>query len=378
MSRRRGNNEGTIARRADGRWEAKISLPGGQRRSFYGRTQREAQEKKTAALHAVQRGIPVPGDALTVKDLLGAWLRDSAAQRVRPTTLKSYESKVRNHLIPAIGRVPITRLTPQHVEKMMNDQLAAGVPPRSVHHHRAVLRAALNVAMRWGLVDRNVASLAAPPHIPDREVRALNTADAQALLTAVSGDRLEALFTVALAVGLRQSEALGLQWGDVDLEGATLTVQRTLQRVDRAYRFMEPKTQRSRRTIGLPLPVVRSLREHRARQLENRLRAGSTWEGAGCGNLVFCDEMGAPLSGTHVTRRLQALLRAAGLPEMQYHGLRHGAATLMAAQGVTARDAMETLGHSQISTTMEIYTHVAPEVQKDVAVRMAKALWGQS
>jgi len=378
MSRRRSNNEGTIVKRADGRWEAKISMPGSQRRSFYGRSQVEVKEKKTAALHAVQRGIPVPGDQLTVEGLLGAWLRDSAAQRVRPTTLKSYESKVRNHLIPAVGRVPIMRLTPQHVDKMMNDQLAAGIPPRSVHHHRAVLRAALNVAMRWGLVDRNVAGMASPPPVPDRKVRAMSAADGQALLAAVRGDRLEALFTVALAAGLRQSEALGLQWGDIDLDAGTLSVQRTLQRVDREYRFMEPKTQRSRRTIGLPLPVVGSLREHRSRQIEGRLRVGSAWSGADWGDLVFCDELGAPLSGIHVTRRLKALLRAAGLPEMRYHDLRHGAATLMAAQGVTARDAMETLGHSQIATTMEIYTHVLPDVQKDVARRMERALWGQT
>ena len=261
---------------------------------------------------------------------------------------------------------------------MLTDQLAAGMPERSVAHNRAVLRNALNTALRWNLVARNVASLAQPPSVPQREVRVLTTPDAQRLLNAVRGDRLEAVFSVALGLGLRQSEALGLQWDDVDLDGAQLHVWRTLQRVDGEYRFFGPKTARSRRTIPVPPPVMRALHVHRARQMEERLRVGPAWQGATWGNLVFADEAGQPLSGFHVTRRFKALLAAAGLPDMRYHDLRHGAASLMAAQGVPARVAMEVLGHSQISTTMEIYSHVTEESQRDAVNRVAEALWGTS
>ena len=212
--------------------------------------------------------------------------------------------------------------------------------------------------------------------VPEREITPLTPTSARALLDAVRGDRLEALFTVALDCGLRQGEALALRWTDVDLARATITVRRSLQRVGREWQFTEPKTARSRRTIPLPAPVTASLREHRAHQLEERLRVGTAWEGQEWGELLFCDELGRPLSGFHVLRRFRELLALAGLPSMRYHDLRHGAASLMAVQGVPARVAMELLGHAQIGTTMNIYAHVAPELQRDAAERVGQALWG--
>ena len=319
--------------------------------------------------------MPLAGERLTVGQFLEIWLKDSAARKVRPRTLTRYQGIVRLHLVPAFGRVPLARLMPAHVERLLNIGMAAGQSPQSVAHWRAVLRTALNIAMRQGLVGRNVASLAEPPHIPEREVHPLTPTAARALLDAVRGDRLETLLTVALACGLRQSEALGLQWQDVDLDSGTLTVQRTLQRIDGAYRFLEPKTRGSRRTIALPKPVAASLHERHTRQLTERMRVGTAWQGNQWGDLVFTDETGGPLAGFHVTRRFRALLKLAGLPPMRYHDLRHGAASLMAAQSVPARVAMEILGHAQISTTMNIYTHVAPELQRDAAERMAASLW---
>jgi len=379
---RRGNAEGSIYHRADGRWEARASLGCAdgrrQRRAFYGRTRQEVARKLQAAQRALADGLPLPGERRMVGDFLEVWLKDSVALKVRPRTLQRYQEIVRLHLVPALGRVRLAKLTPAHVERMMNEALAAGQSPQSAAHHRAVLRTALNVAMRWGLVGRNVASLASPPRVPEREVRPLSRADARALLEAVKGDRLKALFTVALAVGLRQGEALGLRWQDVDLDGAALSVQRSLQRVGGQWLFLEPKTPRSRRTVPLPAPVVAALREHRARQLQERLRLGPAWEGETWGDLVFADEAGGPLSGFHVRRRFYMLLAMAGLPPMRYHDLRHGAASLMAAQGVPMRTAMEMLGHSQISTTANIYAHVAPELTRDAADRMEAALWGQS
>ena len=375
MVKRRGPNEGSIYKRKDGRWEAAISLGNGKRKRLYGRTQREVQEKKVAALNSLREGLPLAGERLTVGRFLETWLREHAAHSVRPATLRSYQAKVRN-LIPALGGIALVKLTPRHVERMMADQIRAGVAPRSVAHNRAVLRNALATGMRWGVVARNVANLAEPPLVPEWEVRALTLDRAQALLRAVEGDRLAAVFHVALGLGLRQSEALGLRWSDVDLSEGSMRIQRTLQRVDGAYRFFDPKTPRSRRTIPIPPPVVRALRDHRARQLSERLKVGSAWQGETWGGLIFTNEIGEPLASFHVTGRFRSLLKAAGLPDMRYHDLRHGAATLMAAQGVPARVAMEVLGHSQISTTMEIYSHVADESQRDAVNRVADALWG--
>ncbi len=376
---KRGSNEGSIYWRKDGRWVASLSLgyQGGRRRRkhFFGRTRQEAARKLQQAQRALADGGTLTAERQTVGSLLETWLRESAAKRVRPRTLERYEGIVRLHLIPALGHIRLNKLTPAHVDAMMNRALKSGGSARSVAQHRAVLRRALNVAMRWGWVTRNAASLSEPPRVQEQEIRALTPKDAKALLEAVQGDRLEALFTLALASGLRQGEALGLRWSDLDLEVGVLTVRRTLQRISGLWRLMEPKTARAHRTIPLPAAVVASLREHRARQLKERLRSGRAWEGQDWGDLVFTDELGRPLSGFHVLRRFKALLAAAGLPTMRYHDLRHGAATLMAAQGVPARVAMEILGHSQISTTLNIYTHVAADAQREAVERVGAVLW---
>ena len=178
---------------------------------------------------------------------------------------------------------------------------------------------------------------------------------ARRILEAVKGDRLEALFTVALALGLRQSETLGLRWSDVNVDAGTMSIQRTLQRVNRAFTFFPPKTTRSRRTIAMPSPVAAALHQYMKRQLEERMLLGKAGVGDTWGALVFTDQVGRPLTGFHVSRRFRKLLQLAGLPPMRYHDLRHGAASLMAAQGISPRVAMEILGHAQISTTMNIY-----------------------
>ena len=375
---RRGRGEGSIYKRKEGRWAAAISLDGGKRSYLYGKTRAEVATKLRGAQQARANGLPFADGRMTLGEFLHTWLFDIASTRVRPRTWQGYEQIVRLHLTPALGQVRLAKLSPPHVERMMKDGLAAGRSPRAVAHDRAVLRAALNAAMKWGLVGRNVAMLTDPPRVPEAEPHALSRADAQRILTAVEGDRLEALFTVGLAVGLRQSEALGLRWSDIDLRTGRLSVGRALQRYDRDFHLDEPKTKRSRRTVALPGPVVQSLREHRARQLEERLRAGPAWVGERWGDLVFSNETGAPLHGTTVARRFKQLIAEAGLPPMRYQHLRHGAASLMAAQGVPPRVAMEVLGHSQISTTMNIYSHVAPESQQLAADRVAEALWGAS
>ena len=223
--------------------------------------------------------------------------------------------------------------------------------------------------MRWDLIGRNVAALVDAPTVPKREIKALTVSNAKAILDAVTGDRLEGLFTIALAVGLRQSEALALQWSDIDLEGGSLRVERVLQRVGGEYRFFDPKNDSSRRTVPLPRELRTALHKHRARQLEERLKAGSAWQS---------DEFGTPLSGYHVTRQFRKLLEGSGLASMRYHDLRHGATSLMAALGVPVGVAMEILGHAQISTTMNIYAHVAPEYQRDAMERVVTAISAES
>ncbi|MDO8751537.1 MAG: site-specific integrase [Dehalococcoidia bacterium] len=374
-SGKRGNSEGSIVQRKDGRWCARVSLPNGGRKSYYGKTRLEASKKLQQAQRTLADGLPVAGERQTTGDFLEAWLRDSAAPRVRPKTLKGYADMVRLHIVPVVGRIPLARLNPQNVEAVLASVSAKGLSARTVGRCRDVFRNALNHALKHGLVGRNVAALADAPTAPAREITALMPNAARRVLAAVKGDRLEPLFTVALACGLRQSETLGLRWSDVNVDAGSLSIQRTLQRVNGAFTFFPPKTARSRRTIAMPAPVAAALLQHMKRQLEERTVMGAAWEGDAWGALVFTNEVGGPLTSFHVSRRFSKLLQLAGLPRMRYHDLRHGAASLMAAQGVSARVAMEILGHAQISTTMNIYTHIAPELQKEATEKMADALW---
>jgi len=370
---RRGHGDGTIfQRKKDGKvvdgWIAEISLgPGAGRETFYGKKRGDVQEWLTAKLREKQLGLSRTGKRITTGQAMTQWLEQVAKPRVRPATYTRYSGLVMQHLIPSIGTVPLERLTPRHVQTMLNAKAAEGMAPRSGHHLRAVLRTALNQAVRWGDVPRNVAALTDSPRIEAHAITFLDAAQAGQLLAAARGERLEALYAVALALGLRQGEALGLRWQDVDLEARQLHVRHALQRIDGQLQLVEPKT-RSRRTITMPATVVNALREHQRRQLKQQMRID--------GGFVFAHTDGSPLDGTVVTHQFQKILKAAKLPRIRFHDLRHSCASLLLAQGVSARMVMETLGHSNISTTMDIYSHVMPSLRQEAADAMDRVLVG--
>jgi integrase len=374
--KRRGKGEGAIFQRGgDGRWVATLTLEGGgkrQRKSFYGRTRAEVAKRLTAALKAQQDNLAIPSERQMVGAFLDAWLNDVATQGLRPRTLASYRMIARLHLNPELGRIPLARLSPSDVQRYMTKMRASGLSTRTVQYHHAVLRRALQDAERWGKVSRNVARLVSPPRVERPEIRPLTAEQARVLVDAISADRHAALYLMALGLGLRQGELLGLQWTDVDLEAGTVSVNHTLQRYGRGYHLDPPKTDRSHRTVALSASLVQQLKAHRTLQLAERVHAGPAWQGEEW-NLVFCTEAGIPCYGSHLTRRFQSLLKSLGLPRQRFHDLRHAAATFMLAQGVDLRVVMEVLGHSQIGTTANTYAHVRVEATR-AAVEQVDAL----
>ncbi len=370
---KRGNCEGSVYRRADGRWAASVSLETGKRKTYYGKTRAEASKKLAEALRDQEHGLPLVGGRVALAAFLRRWLEDSARPALRPRTYESYAMIVERHLIPSLGHISLLKLTPDRVQAYMNEKRAEGLSARTVQYHHAVLRRALGQAERWGLVFRNVARLVSPPRVQRSEVRPLTPTEARVLLEAIKGDRLEALYSVALGLGLRQGEALGLTWSEVDLDAGELKISQTLQQFGGAFHLVEPKTAKSRRTMAIPKPLLAALRAHRMRQTEERLRLGEAWQDSW--GLVFTTEAGEPLDATKVTRRFQAILEKAGLPRQRFHDLRHAAATYMLSQGVPLRVAMEMLGHSQIAVTANTYSHVLPELQRDAAERVGALLW---
>ena len=340
---------------------------------MYGKSRKEVREKLTRALRDRDMGLPVPTDGRTSVDrFMTEWLKDGASASVRPRTLAGYALITRKHIVPRIGRIRLTELTARDVQTMLNGFTADGASPQTVRNIHAVLRRALNHALRWGLVQRNVATPVDLPRLNRTEVRALSPSDARLILDAVEGDRIGPLVSVGLATGLRLGELLGLRWRDVDVDGGSLRVRHTLQRLrGRGPQLAEPKTARSRRTIVLGPTVIAALKARRTQQLQERLWAGSRWRE---GDFVFSTTVGTPMIAGDVTARFQRLLRAADLPRMRIHDLRHGAASLLLSQGVHPRVVMQILGHSTIALTMNTYSHVIPALERDAADLMEIAL----
>lgn len=371
---KRGANEGSIYQRKDGRWCASFDTGFGdgkrKRKHFLGRTRGEVQERLREALSAKSKGMPVSTPRQTLEVFLGTWL-----ETIKPTvgirTFESYESIVRVHLIPDLGRMQLANLAPEDIIKLMGRKAAAGLSPTTVRYIKRILGAALKHAMNWSLLGRNVAAIVPSPKIDRPEARSLSPDEARQFLLALKGDRMEALFVVATALGLRLGESLGLSWTDVDFDKGTLTVRKQLQRIGGTLVLTDPKTRRSRRTIAIPSIAVEALRAHRIRQFEERLIAGDRWVENG---LVFATTIGTPFEQRNVRRHLDLALGKAGLPRIKPHTLRHTAASLLLAQGIHPRVIMETLGHSQISTTMDLYAHVVAEVQREAADSMDQIL----
>jgi integrase len=371
--RKRANGEGTLFRRSDGIWIGRLTLSDGRPKQVSAKTQAVAKRKLEEARVAVAQGLPVTSDRETVGDFLQRWLVNSIKDNRRRKTYEGYEGNVRLHITPYLGRVPLSRLTPKEVQGLMITLRQKGLSPRSVQYVRATLRAGLQQALKWGLVARNAAALVDPPRVEHDEVEPLTPEEARRFLDAVSGDRLCALYSVAMALGLRQGEALGLRWEDIDLAEGQLRVRVQLQRADGKFDLVDVKTRRSKRPVDLPAPLVEQLRAHRTRQLQERLLMGERWEDWG---LVFTTSWGMPLHRSDVTRRFQRALSRLGLPRKRFHDLRHTCASLLLAQGVPLHEVSELLGHSGIQITKDVYGHLYCDRRREVAAGMGVFLWG--
>lgn len=378
MSSRRGHNEGTIVQRSDGRWAAVVNLGTGpdgkrKRKSFYGKTRKEVAEKLKIALRDQQLGLPIAPERQTVKQFLTRWLTESAKPTLRPTTFATYSIHVRVHIVPALGHIPLQQLSPQDVQAFINHKLEPGLSPRSVSDIYAVLRRALNQAVKWSLVPRNVATIVDTPRVPRKQMRCLTPEQARKLLVTVQGDRLEALYSVAIALGLRRGEALALKWEDVDLDLGILHIKAGLVRIEGKLQRVEPKTAMSRRTIRLPWVANVALRAHKERQSEDREIAGARWNEMG---LVFPSQVGTHLEPRSFKRNLDRALQKAGLEHIRIHDLRHTAASLMLAQGVSPKMVSEILGHSRVGITFDTYVHIYDAMRQEAADMMDLVLKG--
>ncbi len=367
---RNANGEGSIWKRTDGRWVGATyaaTNTGGRKRVYvYGKTRAEAREKLTALQRELDRGVRVPVENWTVQEYLEHWLRDVVKPNRAPKTHQGYELVVRRHIAPRIGRKKLRALSVQDVRRLVQELQDSGLRPRGVQYVHSTLRAGLQNAMRDELVTRNVAKLVQVP-TPRYEVgRGLTPDQARTLLASAEDDRLFALYVVAVYLGLRRGELLGLQWEHVDLDEETLQVVQTLQRVDGQLQLLPPKTRTSRRTIPLPDPVVEALRAHKVAQNKERLAAGERWTDSG---MVFATTVGTPIEPDNLSRSWYKVRTVLGDPLPRFHDLRHTCVTLLLTEGVAPHIVQQIVGHSAIDVTMTIYAHTSLD-EKRKALRL--------
>lgn len=374
---RRGNNEGSIFQRADGRWVGQVALPGDsrvqrRRKTVYARTRDEARRKLIETQKQLLDGLNISTGRGTVANFIKEWLA-SIRPSVRYKTFETYEGILRNHVVRHIGHIQLARLSAPDIQRMYVDLLAEGRSPSSVAKLHSVLHNMLGKAVRWDRLIRNVSELVDPPRPVRREKVMLSPDQVRGFLNAVRGHRLEALFTLAITTGARSGELLGLTWGNTDLEQGVMSIRQSLQKLEDGYGLGDPKTKRSRRDVALPVLAIRSLKSHRSRQAAEALRLGAAWSNDL--DLVFTTRFGTKLNSNDVlSREFRPLLQRAGLPtQLRFQDLRDIAASLLlASQPVT--DVSDMLGHADPSITMRVYAHALPGAPRRMADAMDKLL----
>lgn len=342
-------------------------------------TMKEAKTGRSLWLADIERGTAIDATKMTTGDYLAHWLDAAAKNHVRRSTLASYTGLVNNHLIPALGSVPLQKLQAVQVQAFYSEKLTGGrargeggLSPRTVRYLHTVLREALQQAMKWGLVIRNVCDLTEPPRMVRAQMKTWTAEEVRTFLATANDDAYPALWVLALTTGMRRGELLAVRWGDVDLAKAALHVRRTLNAVGGERYFDAPKTAAGRRVVALSPSCVAALRAHRKAQNVARLAAGPAWRDE---DLVFTTGMGGPLWPDDISHRFATLIEAAGVPRIRLHDARHTHATLLMERGVHLKVVSERLGHTGIQITADVYSHVSPAMQEHAAAEIDAALF---
>ncbi len=323
-------------------------------------TKRDAEKRLAELVHQMDTGSYVKPTKSTVGEYLQTWLVDYASPNLTPRAFERYESIVTKYLVPDLGSIPLTQLRPQDLQRHYTAKLAT-LSPRTVKYHHTVLHVALETALKWGMVARNVACAVDPPPASHTDMQTWNEDEIARFLEGARDTEYYALFYLALFTGARRSELLALRWQDVDLLFGQVQISRGLHHLkDGSYVFSQPKSAKSRRAIALPPSAVMVLRDHR----DKLLTVGDLADD----DLVFCHLDGSPLRPNSVSRAWVRLAAGCGVKTIRLHDARHTHATLMLKQGIHPKIVQERLGHSSIAVTLDTYSHIIPGLQ-DAAAR---------
>jgi integrase len=384
--RNRSNGEGSPYPVADGTWRAALVtgwMGDKPKRKFYrGRTKAEVLQKLDDDRRDLRLGILSEApERQTLEQYLASWVKDVATPRVRPRTLVHYQSLIDRHIVPVIGRVPLVKLSPQHVQMLISAKLET-LSPKTCRHIRTCLRVALGTAVKWNLIQRNAAALSDAPPMPDQHVRSMTEEELASFEKAAQGHPFEAAFVLALATGAREGEILGLQWSRVDCERRQMQIAVQLQRVylkpasanaeddgpKTSLILSAPKTKKSFRVVLLCDAAVTALTAHKMRQEADKRLASTLWQE---GDFVFANPTtGTPLDPRTLIKYFHQVKDAAGIKDLRFHDLRHSCASFLLAHGVPVKMISEMLGHSSTAFTMDVYGHVLPKMQQQAVTEM--------
>lgn len=362
MPRRRANGEGGVYyRKKERRWQGCLQRPGMRPKYLYAKTQAELLEKMRAVRAEIERGGARGDDRRTFGEFLADWL-EAKKPALEAGSWVRYEGFIRLHVAPALGGTRLPRLTPAQLQRHYARLLDKLAPKTVIEIHASVIKPALKQAVRWGMIPSNPAEAVDLPKRQKPTRRVFTPEQMREFIAAIRGDRLEALYALALTTGMRQGELLGLRWADVDLARGVLTVTQQWKRDYAGRKIGPPKSESGTRQIALPSAALDALRRRKVAQAEERLRAGRKWQDRG---LIFTSGVGTALNPNYMRdRKYYPLLEAAGLPRLVFHELRHSAATFLIESGVPLAVVSEILGHSSIRITVDLYGHLTVDSQR--------------
>jgi integrase len=371
--------KGSIRQRSKGSWEITVdlgrdSVTGKRKRHFetiQGRKS-DAHRRLIELLANLERGIYVKPQHLNVKELLYHWLEGYVKTKCSARTLDGYKSIVDNHLAPAFGHVPLRQFQPQHIQEYYSYALTEKhLSSRTVHHQHRVLSEALRYGVRQGWLARNPCEFVDPPRAKKRIIRTLIPYEIKTFLGVGKNNPYYGIFFMALNTGLRQAELLGLRWRDVDIDMLSLSVSQTLYKRRGICQFKEPKSDHSRRKVSLTPRLALFLRRYKHQKEIERMVLGKPLT---ADDLVFSDIEGRPIDPGTLVKNFGRVARRAGLSGIRFHDLRHTFASLMLAGGVNPKIVSEALGHSSVAFTLDVYSHLVPNIQRAAMKRLDEIL----